>query len=128
METADAVIAVLEQAYIDRVIPDLGLVVTLYDLLDIGDGYVFQSDGGVHHDTSFRVVAFRPSQGEVLVGEVLSQDERWGVSGLPGCLCAAMVVHTHVYMSHVPCRTQGAHTCTPLGLGFTSGSVSSTTS
>ncbi|KAL6767344.1 RPB4 [Auxenochlorella protothecoides x Auxenochlorella symbiontica] len=79
LDTADAVTAVLEKTYLDRVIPDLGLVVTLYDLLEIGDGYVFQSDGGVHHDTTFRVVAFRPSQEEVLVGEVISQDERTGV-------------------------------------------------
>lgn len=99
LDTADAVTAVLEKTYLDRVIPDLGLVVTLYDLLDIGDGYVFQSDGGVHHDTTFRVVAFRPSQEEVLVGEVISQDERWGRLAWGLCevyrLCTYMAASPH---------------------------------
>lgn len=32
-----------------QVIPNLGLAVTLYDILSIGDGHVYHSDGGAHY-------------------------------------------------------------------------------
>jgi DNA-directed RNA polymerase subunit E'/Rpb7 len=39
----------LEKAFLDRVVPNLGLVVTLHDILSIGDGCVYPSDGGAHY-------------------------------------------------------------------------------
>ena len=44
-----AITASLEKTFIDTVINGLGLVVTLYDLLSIGDGFVYHSDGGAHY-------------------------------------------------------------------------------
>ena len=47
---ADAAItAALERTFLDRVISGLGLVVTLYDVLSIGEGFVTHSDGGAHY-------------------------------------------------------------------------------
>lgn len=40
-----AVTEVIEQRYIDRVIPDLGLVVTLYDIQGIEGGFIYPNDG-----------------------------------------------------------------------------------
>ena len=37
----EAVTAVIQRRYIDRVIPDLGLVVTLYDVGSIEGGFVY---------------------------------------------------------------------------------------
>lgn len=69
----------LDRAYVDKVIPSLGLVVTLYDVVAIGPGLVHPSDGGAHHTVTFRVVVFRPFPGETLLGRVLAQDEHEGV-------------------------------------------------
>lgn len=69
-------LAVLESAFLDKVILDLGLVVTIYDILSISEGQVFPSDGGAHVETTFRVVVFRPSPGELIIGKVISQDEQ----------------------------------------------------
>ncbi|KAL4853308.1 DNA-directed RNA polymerase III subunit rpc8 [Chlorella vulgaris] len=66
-----AISAALEKAFLDRVVPNLGLVVTLHDILSIGDGCVYPSDGGAHYKVSFRVIVFRPFRGELLVGKVL---------------------------------------------------------
>jgi hypothetical protein len=44
-----AITSALEKSFLDRVVPNLGLVVTLYDILSIGDGYVYPSDGGAHY-------------------------------------------------------------------------------
>lgn len=70
-----AIAHVLEQNYVDKVIHDVGLVITLYDVLKVGEGAVFHSDGGVHYKVVFRIVVFRPFPGELLVGVVKQMDE-----------------------------------------------------
>jgi len=65
-----AIIEVIQQTFIDKVLLDVGLVVTIYDILEIGDGYVYHSDGGAHHKVVFRAVVFQPFPGEILVGKV----------------------------------------------------------
>jgi DNA-directed RNA polymerase III subunit RPC8 len=71
----EAVTAVIEQTFIDKVVSGLGLVVTLYDILGVGDGHIYHSDGGAHYSVKFRVVVFVPFVGETLVGKVSSMDE-----------------------------------------------------
>jgi hypothetical protein len=44
-----AITAALEKNFLDKAVDGLGLVVTLYDILSIGDGYVYHSDGGAHY-------------------------------------------------------------------------------
>jgi DNA-directed RNA polymerase III subunit RPC8 len=65
----------LEQNYTDRVIHDVGLVITVGDVLKVGEGAVFPSDGGVHYKVVFQIVVFRPFPGELLVGVVKNMDE-----------------------------------------------------
>jgi len=69
--TLEAVTAEIERTYIDKVVPDLGLVITLY----VSGGYVFPSDGAAHFDTKFRLVVFKPFIGEVLVGKLKACDK-----------------------------------------------------
>ena len=46
---AAAVESSLVASFLDKVVSGLGLVVTLYDILSIGDGHVYHSDGGAHY-------------------------------------------------------------------------------
>lgn len=46
---AVAITTALEKSFLDKAVAGLGLVVTLYDILSIGDGYVYPSDGGAHY-------------------------------------------------------------------------------
>lgn len=94
--TEVAVTSVIERSYLDRVVPDVGLVVTLYDILELGDGHIHHSDGGAHYAVTFRVVVFRPAVGELLRARVLSQTERCvrsarvsGVGRVGACMCVA---------------------------------------
>jgi len=41
----DAVTAVLRARFVDKVVPNLGLVVTLYDVLSLDGGTVYPNDG-----------------------------------------------------------------------------------
>ena len=73
--TLDAVTAVLEKTYIDRVIRDVGLVVTIFDVLDIEGGFIYHSDGAAHFLVKFRLVVFRPLVGEILIGRLARCDK-----------------------------------------------------
>jgi len=68
--TLDAVTAVLEGTYIDRVIKDVGLAVTIYDIQAVEGGFVYHSDGAAHFTVKFTLVIFRPLVGGVLAGRV----------------------------------------------------------
>lgn len=72
---ASSVAAVLETAFVDKVIIDLGLIVTIYDILEIDGGFVYHSDGGAHYRVRFRVIVFRPFLDEMIVGRVSKMDE-----------------------------------------------------
>lgn len=72
-----AIKAIIEGKYIDRVIPDVGLVVGLYDVVEIRDAYIFPGDlkdsqGDAACTVVFRLVVFRPRSNELLIGKVLS--------------------------------------------------------
>lgn len=64
-----AISSVVENLLVDKVVQGLGLVVTLYDVLNIQSGFVHHSDGGVRFLVRFRVVIFRPFPGEVLIAK-----------------------------------------------------------
>ena len=45
--------------------PNLGLVVSLYDIASIEGGFVYPNDGAAYFTAKFRLVVFRPFPGEV---------------------------------------------------------------
>lgn len=72
-----AIRKMIEAKYVDRVIPDVGLVIALYDVLKVRDAYIFPGDlkdsqGDAACTVVFRVIVFRPKIGELLVGRVLA--------------------------------------------------------
>ncbi len=74
-----AVTEVLEREYLDRVIPDLGLAVTIYDVLSVEGGHIYPNDGAAYFKVVFRLVVFRPFAGEVVVGRIVSSSRCGGL-------------------------------------------------
>ncbi|PNW75723.1 hypothetical protein CHLRE_12g538400v5 [Chlamydomonas reinhardtii] len=68
----DAVTQVIEQRFVDKVIPNLGLVVSIYDVTNIEGGFVYPNDGAAFFTVQFRLVVFRPFIGEIIVGKLKS--------------------------------------------------------
>ena len=60
----------IRKQFFDKILPAVGLVVSLYDILTITGGLVHSGDGGAHYKVSFRLVIFRPFEGEILVGQI----------------------------------------------------------
>ncbi|TYZ64823.1 hypothetical protein PybrP1_004957 [[Pythium] brassicae (nom. inval.)] len=71
----------IDRKYANKVVADVGLCITLYDFVHIGDAFVHPADGTSHSQVEFRMVVFRPFVGEVLKGRIVScTDEHIRVS------------------------------------------------
>ena len=68
----EAVTEVLQQRFLDKVVPYLGLVVSLYDVQHVEGGFVYPNDGAAFFNVHFRAVVFRPFVGEVMEGKLKS--------------------------------------------------------
>ncbi|KAG9031868.1 DNA-directed RNA polymerase III subunit rpc25 [Tulasnella sp. JGI-2019a] len=66
----------LNKKYADRVIPDVGLGVCVFDLLAVSEGKVRYGDGCFWHKLTFRLVVFRPFISEVIVGTIKECTEK----------------------------------------------------
>ena len=71
----EAITQEIESLYIDKVIKDLGLVITLYEIVSIEGGTVYPGEGSAHFKVEFRVVVFRPFNGEILEGTLKRADK-----------------------------------------------------
>ena len=78
-EPLTAIVAELENLYVDKVIPDLGLVVTLYEVNSIKGGIIYAGDGAAHYEVEFKMVVFSPFVNEILVGKVYSLTDENGI-------------------------------------------------
>jgi DNA-directed RNA polymerase subunit E'/Rpb7 len=65
----------VKELYFDKVLNNAGLVCSLYDILSIEGGDVHSGDGGARFRVRFRLVLFRPFEGEVLLGTILRSTE-----------------------------------------------------
>lgn len=74
LQRKHAVAAVVNALYLDKVIHDVGLAVTIYDIIEVKGGHLYPSEGAPFFDVKFRLVVFRPFMGEVLEGTVSSLD------------------------------------------------------
>lgn len=60
----------LHKKFANKVVSNLGLVITVWDLLDIKDGLLKPGDGGSYVEVKFRCMVWKPFIGEVLTGIV----------------------------------------------------------
>lgn len=58
--------------YADKTTEDLGLVITVIDVINIGDGFKLPEDASRHYVVEFSLLTFKPEIHEVIEGEVSS--------------------------------------------------------
>ena len=71
-ELPDALSEALTEKLANKVLKDVGLVIALWDILSIGDSFLFPGDGASHTRVEFRILVFRPFMEEVLTGKVIA--------------------------------------------------------
>lgn len=70
----DAIKGELEGLFLDKVIANLGLCISVYDIRFIDGGFVFPGDGASTYTVKFRLIMFRPFVGEVIVAKLKESD------------------------------------------------------
>ena len=53
----------------------IGVVLSVIDVDDVGEGKIFAGDPGVHYTTTFKILSFKPELHETVYGEVIDNTE-----------------------------------------------------
>ncbi|AET41534.1 DNA-directed RNA polymerase III subunit RPC25 Ecym_8251 [Eremothecium cymbalariae DBVPG len=67
-DTASAINHQLNNKYANKVIPHVGLCITVYDLLAADEGQLKPGDGASYINVTFRALVFKPLVGEIVTG------------------------------------------------------------
>ncbi|SCV99527.1 LAFE_0A05116g1_1 [Lachancea fermentati] len=67
-DTRSAIIHQLNDKFANKVIPRVGLCITVYDLLAVDEGQLKPGDGASYINTKFRLLVFKPFVGEIITG------------------------------------------------------------
>ena len=71
----DALSDALNAKLANKVVKDVGLVIALFDILEIGESHVMAGDGASHTKVTFRLLVFRPFIEEILTGKIKSSNK-----------------------------------------------------
>ena len=66
----EAIKAALEEQFDGFISKELGVVVGVTNVSEIGQGVVIQGDGAAYYDTVFNVLSFKPEMQEVILGKI----------------------------------------------------------
>jgi len=68
----------LNKKFANKVVHNVGLCISLFDIIEIGDSYILPGNGASHTPVTFRFIVFRPFIDEILTGKI-KQCTREGV-------------------------------------------------
>lgn len=60
----------LSKRYESTVDKDLGIIITVFNIRNVGEGLIYPNDPNTHHDVEFDVLAYMPQVEEIVAGEV----------------------------------------------------------
>lgn len=70
----EAIQSELERLFLDKVIQNLGLCISVYDITSIEGGSIFPGAGAPTYQVVFNLIMFRPFPGEIITAKVISLD------------------------------------------------------
>ncbi|MBU0958960.1 MAG: DNA-directed RNA polymerase [Nanoarchaeota archaeon] len=70
LPTAEAVEQQLKDIYADYYDEDLGKVIEVIEVLNIGEGVIIPGDGAAYYNSSFKLLVWRPEIQELVYGEI----------------------------------------------------------
>ncbi|GAV80466.1 SHS2_Rpb7-N domain-containing protein/RNA_pol_Rbc25 domain-containing protein [Cephalotus follicularis] len=90
----------LELIFLDKVIADVGLCISVYDIRKIEGGFIVAGDGGSTYAVQFRMIMFRPFVGEIITAKLKESD----TDGLHLSLGFFDDIHVPVHLLPSPSR------------------------
>ncbi|KAJ4727369.1 DNA-directed RNA polymerase III subunit like [Melia azedarach] len=64
----------LENIFLDKLIANLGLCISIYDIDEIEGGFIYPGQGASTHKVKFRLIVFRPFVGEIISAKLKESD------------------------------------------------------
>ena len=89
------ILEIAREDFEERVDPDIGMLIAVLSVEEIGVGHIIPGDGGVYHQCIFKVLSFKPKIGEIVEGEVVEVTD-FGLFIRIGCtdaLCHISQIH-----------------------------------
>ncbi|MBW2969921.1 DNA-directed RNA polymerase [Candidatus Woesearchaeota archaeon] len=66
----EAVLKAVKQKYDGLIDPNLGVVIDVANVKEIGEGIIIPGDGASYYDTTFELLAFQPELQEIIPGKI----------------------------------------------------------
>ena len=70
LETREAIVKQLERMYADYIDKEIGSVIAVLDVHEIGEGVIIPGDGAAYYKTTFKLLVFKPELQELVYGVV----------------------------------------------------------
>jgi DNA-directed RNA polymerase subunit E'/Rpb7 len=84
----------VDAKYADRVLPQVGLCVRLFDVLELSPGELFPDDGAAYYFAKVRLIVFAPFAGEIVEGVIIRAD----LKGLRGSCSTSTSTPSPIYI------------------------------
>lgn len=68
LPTADAVFKQLQENYKEYYDEDIGKIITIIEVLNVGDGVIIPGDGAAYYNSKFKLLAWKPELHELVYG------------------------------------------------------------
>ncbi|MBU4501142.1 MAG: DNA-directed RNA polymerase [Nanoarchaeota archaeon] len=69
-KTKDSILKRLNEKFEGYMSKDLGIIIGVSDVLNIGEGKIIPGDGAAYYDTTFKILSFKPELQEVVLGKI----------------------------------------------------------
>jgi DNA-directed RNA polymerase subunit E' len=70
LATKDAVSEQLSESYVNKFTRDLGFVISVVSVEDVGEGIIIPGDGAAYYKSKFKVMVWKPELHELVLGTV----------------------------------------------------------
>lgn len=91
----EVILEIAREEFEEHVDSDIGMLIAVLSVEEIGVGRIIPGDGGVYHQCTFKVLSFKPEIGELVEGEVVEVTD-FGLFIRIGCtdaLCHISQIH-----------------------------------
>lgn len=77
LPTSEAVRNQLDEVYTDHYDKEVGKIITVVDVLEVGEGVIIPGDGAAYYNSKFKVIVWKPELQELIFG-VISEITSFG--------------------------------------------------
>lgn len=66
----ESIVAMIKKAYEGHISKNLGVVIEVSQIFNVGEGIIIPGDGATYYETTFELLTFKPEMQEVLLGRI----------------------------------------------------------